>query len=84
MGSWQKGICSLEPSQGKIDYSCLSPLVLIEESLFSSVLVLTVAAELAVQREDVKGPGTFLSGLIDTLWALHSDDVQNLAKVSIE
>lgn len=50
----------------------------------AGVLVLTVAAELAVQREDVKGPGSFLSGLIDTLWALHSDDVQNLAKVSIE
>ena len=84
MGSWQKGICSLEPSRGNFDYSCLSPLVLIEAHLFSSVLVLTVAAELAVQREDVKGPGTFLSGLIDTLWALHSDDVQNLAKVLIE
>ena len=82
MGSWQKGICSLEPSQGKFDYSCSSPLVLIEAPLFSSVLVLTVAAELAVQN--VKGPGTFLSGLIDTLWALRSDDVQNLAKVSIE
>lgn len=84
MGSWQKGICSLEPSRGNFDYSRSSPLVLTEAPLFSSVLVLTVAAELAVQREDVKGPGTFLSGLIDTLWALSSDDVQNLAKVSIE
>jgi len=83
MGSWQKGMCSLEPSRGNFDYSCSSPPVT-EVPLSSSVLVLTVAAELAVQRGDAKGPGTFLSGLIDTLWALRADDVQNLAKVSIE
>lgn len=30
MGSWQKGICSLEPSRGNFDYSRSSPLVLTE------------------------------------------------------
>ncbi len=49
-----------------------------------SVLALTVAAELAVKRGDVKGPGTFLPGLIDSLWDLEPGLVQKLAMLSIK
>ncbi|TFK44211.1 thiamine biosynthetic bifunctional enzyme Thi4 [Crucibulum laeve] len=50
----------------------------------AGVVILTVAAELAVHRDGVKGPGTFLSGLIDTLWSMDSQDVINLAKITVE
>lgn len=49
-----------------------------------SVLVLTVAAELAVKRSNVKGPGTFLPSLIDSLWDLEPEHVQTLAVLSIK
>ena len=49
-----------------------------------SVLVLTIAAELAVKRGDVKGPGTFLPGLIDSLWHLEPELIQTMAMLSIE
>ncbi|KAG6902098.1 hypothetical protein C0995_004278 [Termitomyces sp. Mi166 len=47
----------------------------------AGVMVLTVAAEVAVRRADVKGPGTFLPALIDELWALQSSTVQSLARI---
>lgn len=40
------------------------------------ILVLTVAAELVVRRDDVKGPGTFLPALIDELWTLTPEDLK--------
>ncbi|KAF5386233.1 hypothetical protein D9615_002670 [Tricholomella constricta] len=49
----------------------------------AGILVLTVAAELAVQREDVKGPGTFLPALIDQLWSLKPETVQSLARLEV-
>ncbi|KAG5643447.1 hypothetical protein DXG03_000920 [Asterophora parasitica] len=49
----------------------------------AGILALTVAAELAVKREDVKGPGTFLPALIDTLWTLQPGTVQSLAQVEV-
>ncbi|KAG5652357.1 hypothetical protein H0H81_005334, partial [Sphagnurus paluster] len=47
----------------------------------AGILVLTVAGELAVAREDVKGPGTFLPALIDQLWVLQPEAVQSLARL---
>lgn len=47
------------------------------------VLVLTVAAELAVRKDSVNGPGTFLSGLIDELWNLAPETVQQLANIEV-
>ncbi|PPQ63739.1 hypothetical protein CVT24_004248 [Panaeolus cyanescens] len=49
----------------------------------AGVLVLTVAAEVATERSDVHGPGTFLPGLIDTLWTLTPEQVRSRAKLSI-
>ncbi|KAG6844618.1 hypothetical protein H0H87_005475 [Tephrocybe sp. NHM501043] len=49
----------------------------------AGVLVLTIAAELAVKRDSVKGPGTFLPALIDELWSLQPEDVQSLARVEV-
>ena len=46
-------------------------------------LVLTVAAELAVHRDDVKGPGSFLPALIDELWTLTPEDLQTIARVEV-
>jgi len=48
------------------------------------VLVLTIAAELAAKRENVKGPGTFLPGLIDTLWDVTPEQVQELSRVTVK
>ena len=45
---------------------------------------MTVAAELAVKSGDVKGPGTFLPGLIDTLWRLTPEHVRELAKITVK
>ncbi|KAF9050175.1 thiamine biosynthetic bifunctional enzyme Thi4 [Panaeolus papilionaceus] len=49
----------------------------------AGVLVLTVAAEIAAERSDVRGPGTFLPGLIDTLWTLAPEEVRTRAKLSL-
>lgn len=49
-----------------------------------SVLVLTIAAEIAAEREDVKGPGTFLPALIDELARLTPEVVERRAKVEVE
>ncbi len=50
----------------------------------NSVLVLTVAAEIAVESGHVRGPGTFLGGLIDVLWNLGPEEVIKRAKIAIE
>jgi len=49
-----------------------------------SVLVLTVAAEIAVRRDDVKGAGTFLPALIDELWSLTPENVRSMAHVEVQ
>ncbi|KAF8070002.1 thiamine biosynthetic bifunctional enzyme Thi4 [Lyophyllum atratum] len=49
----------------------------------AGVLVLTVAAEIAVRRDDVKGPGTFLPALIDELWSLEPGTMQSLARIEL-
>ena len=36
-----------------------------------------IAAEVAAEREDVKGPGTFVPALIDELYRIHSATLQN-------
>ena len=48
------------------------------------MLVLTIAAELAAKRESVKGPGTFLPGLIDALWDVTPEQVQELSRVTVK
>jgi thiamine-phosphate diphosphorylase/hydroxyethylthiazole kinase len=52
--------------------------------LLSRVLVLTVASELAAQKEDVKGPGTFLPRLIDALWDITPEQVQQLSRITVK
>ncbi|KAM6501982.1 thiamine biosynthetic bifunctional enzyme Thi4 [Amanita muscaria] len=49
----------------------------------AGILVLTIASQLAAEREGIKGPGTFLSGLIDVLWDLTADDIARLAMVQL-
>ncbi|KAF9479063.1 thiamine biosynthetic bifunctional enzyme Thi4 [Pholiota conissans] len=50
----------------------------------TGVLVLTVAAELAVESGSVKGPGTFLPALIDSLWALTPEHIAQKAKFAVK
>ncbi|KAF8971165.1 thiamine biosynthetic bifunctional enzyme Thi4 [Flammula alnicola] len=50
----------------------------------AGVLVLTVGAELAVKRDDVRGPGTFMPGLIDVLWELAPEQVQQLSRITVK
>ncbi|EAL19255.1 hypothetical protein CNBH3540 [Cryptococcus deneoformans B-3501A] len=49
----------------------------------TGVLVYTIAAEVAAAREDVKGPGTFRAALIDELYNLTPEVLQQRAKVEI-
>jgi thiamine-phosphate diphosphorylase/hydroxyethylthiazole kinase len=42
---------------------------------------MTVAAEVAVERSEVKGPNTFRSALIDELYNLTGDEVAKRAKI---
>ncbi|KAG6867622.1 hypothetical protein C0993_000433 [Termitomyces sp. T159_Od127] len=49
----------------------------------AGIMVFTIAAEMAVQREDVKGPGTFLPALIDELWNLEPSTVRSLARIEV-
>ena len=47
------------------------------------VLMLTVASEIVVKRGEVKGPGTFLPALIDSLAGVSAQDIRSHAKVTI-
>ncbi|GLB45085.1 putative thiamine monophosphate synthase [Lyophyllum shimeji] len=49
----------------------------------AAVLVVTIAAEIAAQRVDVRGPGSFLPAFIDELWTLEPSDVQSLARIEL-
>lgn len=51
--------------------------------IIDRILVLTISTELAMKREGVKGPGTFLPGLIDVLWSLEADEVMTEAKITV-
>jgi len=50
---------------------------------FTRVLVMTVAAEIAVESGAVRGPGTFLGTLIDVLWSLKPEEVVQRSKIEI-
>ena len=50
----------------------------------NSVLALTIAAERAAGREDVRGPGTFLPALIDELALLTPEIISQSAKVEVD
>jgi thiamine-phosphate diphosphorylase/hydroxyethylthiazole kinase len=43
----------------------------------AGLLQYEIAAEIAAEREDVKGPGTFVPALIDELYRIHSATLQN-------
>ncbi|EGO25805.1 hypothetical protein SERLADRAFT_348122 [Serpula lacrymans var. lacrymans S7.9] len=49
----------------------------------SGVLALTIAAELAVERSDVHGSGTFLPALIDELYHLTPQEIIEKAKIEV-
>ncbi|KDQ21517.1 hypothetical protein BOTBODRAFT_25958 [Botryobasidium botryosum FD-172 SS1] len=49
----------------------------------AGVLAITVASELAVERPEVRGTGTFLPALIDAIYGLTPEDVASRAKVEI-
>lgn len=48
-----------------------------------SILVLTIAAEIAASRPEVRGSGTFFSALMDELYNLTPDTVLERAKVQV-
>ncbi|KAF8198122.1 thiamine biosynthetic bifunctional enzyme Thi4 [Pholiota molesta] len=50
----------------------------------TGVLVLTIAAELAVESGSVKGPGTFLPALIDALWMLTPEQIRRKAVLTLK
>ncbi|KAK8853182.1 hydroxyethylthiazole kinase [Kwoniella newhampshirensis] len=49
----------------------------------SGILVYNVAAEVAAERPDVKGPGTFRAALIDELYNLTPETVKERAKITM-
>ncbi|KAJ3780735.1 thiamine biosynthetic bifunctional enzyme Thi4 [Lentinula aff. detonsa] len=48
------------------------------------ILALTISAELASLREDVKGPGTFFPALIDELSTLSTRNIRERARIQIQ
>ena len=48
-----------------------------------SVLVFTIAGEVASARQDVRGPGTFRAALLDELYNLTPEVLLERAKVEI-
>lgn len=50
----------------------------------AGVLALTIASELAAARPEVRGPGSFLTALIDELSLLNPDVILKRAKVEID
>lgn len=50
-------------------------------SVPNSVLAITIAGELASERADVKGPGTFLPALVDELATLTPEVIISRARV---
>lgn len=48
-----------------------------------SVLMMTVAAEVAAEREDVRGPGTFRAALLDEMYNLTPEVLQKRANIQI-
>ncbi|ORY33449.1 putative thiamine biosynthetic bifunctional enzyme [Naematelia encephala] len=49
----------------------------------AGVLVMTVAADVAAAREDVRGPGTFRAALLDELYNLTPEVLKQRAKIEI-
>jgi thiamine-phosphate diphosphorylase / hydroxyethylthiazole kinase len=47
------------------------------------IAAVTIAAELAVESDEVKGPGTFMPALIDKLATLQADEVRRRIKIKI-
>jgi thiamine-phosphate diphosphorylase / hydroxyethylthiazole kinase len=50
----------------------------------AGTLALTIAAQQAANREEVRGPGTFLPALIDELAVLTAETVLKMAKIEVE
>ncbi|KAH9978842.1 thiamine biosynthetic bifunctional enzyme [Lactifluus volemus] len=50
----------------------------------AGTLALTIAAQQAADKEEVRGPGTFLPALIDELAALTPDMILKTAKIEVE
>ena len=50
----------------------------------AATLTLTIAAQHAAGREEVRGPGTFLPALIDEITMLTPDIVLRTAKIEVE
>lgn len=49
----------------------------------AGILVINVAAEVAAERPDVKGPNTFRSALIDELYNLRADTLLERARLKV-
>ena len=47
------------------------------------ILAITIASELAAEREDVKGSGTFLAALIDELYNLTPEKIVDKARLEV-
>lgn len=47
------------------------------------ILAMTISSEIAAQRQDVKGPGSFISALIDELASITPEQIIELAKIEI-
>ena len=50
----------------------------------AATLALTIAAQRAASREEVRGPGTFLPALIDEIGVLTPKIVLDMAKIEVE
>jgi len=77
---------SAQRETGEIDTNQEAGLLVDGDMLIASVagvLAITVASELAAERSDVRGTGTFLPALIDAIYGLTPETVASRAKVEI-
>jgi thiamine-phosphate diphosphorylase / hydroxyethylthiazole kinase len=84
-GSAIASYCAVAASASDAEQSCLGTMVPGDMLVpaVAGVLVLTIAAEVAIKRFNIHGPGSFLSGLIDSISDLTPEDVRKYARLKM-
>lgn len=49
----------------------------------AGVLAMTIASEIAAAREDCRGPNTFRAALIDELYHLKREDIEQMIRLEV-
>ncbi|CDU22790.1 related to thiamine-phosphate diphosphorylase / hydroxyethylthiazole kinase [Sporisorium scitamineum] len=89
VGAGLAAACNLAKSQGTAAKKSLGTLFVAHGEVdllvgaLTGLLAMTIASEKAAQRDDVKGPGTFIPALQDELAAVSAQDILQMAKIDV-